>query len=54
MAGLLLRSVHQLSDLLLALAKLLLQMAKQFLFLPFGVIQVIIGKLGELLPQLAF
>jgi hypothetical protein len=54
MMGLLLQSVDQLSDLLLALAEPLLEMAKQFLLLAFGVIQVVIGKLGELLPELAF
>jgi hypothetical protein len=50
MAGFLLWSVNQFSDFLLAFAKLLLQMAKQFLFLPFTVIHVVISKLGELLP----
>jgi len=38
----------------MALAERLLQMAKQFLMLTFGEIQVVIGKLGELLPELAF
>jgi hypothetical protein len=50
----LLRSVDQLGNLLLALAELLLQMAKQFLFLALGVVQVVIGEIGELLPELSF
>jgi len=54
MSGLLLRSVNQHIDLVLALARLLLQMARQFLFLRFGLIQVVISKLGKLLPELAF
>jgi hypothetical protein len=50
----LLRGVNQLGNLLLALAELLLQMAKQFLFLAFGVGQVVVGEIGELLPELPF
>ena len=47
-------SVDELGDLFLALAKLLLQMAKQFLFLALGVGQVVIGEISELLPELSF
>ena len=50
----LLGSVDQLRNLLLALAELLLQMAKQFLFLAIGVGQVVISEIGELLPELPF
>jgi hypothetical protein len=54
MIGFLFRGVNDLIDLLMALAKRFLQMAQQFLMLPFGEIQVVIGKLGELLPELPF
>ncbi len=50
----LLGCVNQLGDLVLAFAELLLQMAKQFLLLTLRVVQVIIGEVGELLPELSF
>jgi hypothetical protein len=50
----LLRGVDQLVDLLLALAKRLLQMAEKLLFLTLGEVKVIIGEFRELLPELAF
>jgi hypothetical protein len=48
------RGVNQLGDLFSAFAELLLQMAKQFLFLALGVVQIVIGEIGELLPELPF
>ena len=54
MIGFLLRRVNQLIDFLMALAERLLQMAKQFLMLTFGIIQVVVSKLGKLLPELPF
>jgi hypothetical protein len=45
-------TVNQLGDLFSALAELLLQMARHFLFLAIGVVQIVIGEIGELLPEL--
>ena len=50
----LLGCVNQLGDLVLAFTELLLQMAKKFLLLTLGVVQVVIGEVGEFLPELSF
>ena len=41
-------------NLVLAFAKLLLQVAQQFLLLALGEIQVVISEVGEFLPELPF
>jgi len=46
--------VYQLGKFFLGLAKLLLEMTKQLLFLALGVIHVVIGEFGKLLPELSF
>jgi hypothetical protein len=43
-----------LGDLFSAFAELLRQMAKQFFFLALGRVQIVVGELGELLPELPF
>lgn len=52
MTGFRLRSVDKLGDRLVALAELVLQMAKPCLVLTLGIIQVVVGELGEHLPKL--